>query len=145
MNPCSPAQVEAILTKITLDSDLTEAQHEAMCLLISKYVVCFTLSMSEVTAVEGATLCLNIPRDKQFWTKRNQRPQSPLQKEFFNGVINKMLAADIIRPIAHQNVRCCMATTLTKKVHEGEGLTLDTLKHCINNQCIAAGYPSAFE
>ena len=77
--------------------------------------------------------------------KINQRPQSLPQKEFFNGVINKMLTADIIRPIAHQDVRCCMATTLTKKVHEGEGLTLDTLKHRINDQCVAAGYPSAFE
>ena len=116
-----------------------------MRLLISEYAVCFTLSMSEVTAVEGATLCLNIPRDKQFRMKINQRPQSPPQKEFFNGVINKMLAADIIRPIAHQDIRCCTATTLAKKVHEGEGLTLDTLKHHINDQCIAAGYPSAFE
>ena len=114
-NPCSPARVEAILTKIMIGPDLTEAQHEAMHLLISDYAVCFTLLMSEVTAVEGATLCLNIPRDKQFWTKINQRPQ----KEFFNGVINKMLAADVIRPIAHQDVRCCMATTLAKKVHEG--------------------------
>ena len=114
-----------------------------MHLLIFEYTVCFTLSMSEVTAVEGAMLHLNIPRDKQFQTKINQRPQSLPQK--FNGVINKMLTADIIRPIAHQDVRCCVATTLAKKVHEGEGLTLDMSKHCINDQCIAAGYPSAFE
>ena len=56
-----------------------------------------------------------------------------------------MLAADIIRPIAHQDVKCCGATTLAKKAHKGEGLTLDTLKHRINDECIAAGYPSVFE
>ena len=50
-----------------------------------------------------------------------------------------MLAADIIRPIAHQDVKCCGATTLAKKAHEGEGLTLDALKHRINDECIAAG------
>lgn len=38
-----------------------------------------------------------------------------------------MLAVDIIRPIAHQDVRCCAATTLAKKTHEGDGLELDTL------------------
>ena len=32
-----------------------------------------------------------------------------------------------------------------KKAHEGEGLTLNTLKHHINDECIAAGYLSAFE
>ncbi|KAF8805775.1 hypothetical protein BYT27DRAFT_7025973, partial [Phlegmacium glaucopus] len=55
--------------------------------------------------------------DKQFRTKINQRPQSPPQKEFFNNVIDKMLAADIIRPIAHRDVKCCGATTLAKKTH----------------------------
>ena len=48
MNPCSPAQVEAILAEITIGPDLTEAQHEAMHLLISEYVVCFALLMNEV-------------------------------------------------------------------------------------------------
>ena len=101
--------------------------------------------MSEVTPVEGAAHRLNIPRDKQFKTKINQRPQSPPQKEFFSGVIDKMLSAGIIRPIAHQDVKCCGATTLAKKAHEGNGLTLDTLKHRVNDQCIDAGFSSAFE
>jgi hypothetical protein len=56
-----------------------------------------------------------------------------------------MLAADIIRPIAHQDVKCCGATTLAKKAHEGAGLTLDALKHRVNDECVAAGFPSAFE
>ena len=32
-----------------------------------------------------------------------------------------------------------------KKAHEGSGLTLNTLKHHVNNECIAAGFPSAFK
>ena len=56
-----------------------------------------------------------------------------------------MLVAGIIRPIAHQDVKCCGATTLAKKTHEGDGLTLDILKHCVNNQCIVIGFPPAFE
>ena len=144
-DPRNPARVKAILSEVTLGQDLTPAQRESIRLLISEYATCFALSMSEVTAVEGASLRLDIPRDKQFRTKINQRPQSPPQKEFFYNVISKMLAADIIRPIAHQDVKCCAATTLAKKAHEGEGRTLDSLKHRINDECIAAGYPSAFE
>ena len=101
--------------------------------------------MSEVTPVEGAAHRLDIPRDKQFKTKINQRLQSTPQKEFFSGVIDKMLSAGIIRPIAHQDVKCCGTTTLAKKAHEGNGLTLDTLKHRVNNQCIDAGFSSDFK
>ena len=56
-----------------------------------------------------------------------------------------MLEAGIIRPIDHQDVKCCGATTLAKKAHEGGGLTLDTLKHHVNDECVAAGFPSAFQ
>ena len=144
-DPKNPARVAAILSEVTLGGDLTPSQRESVQLLLSEFAECFALSMSEVTPVKGASLRLDIPRDQQFRTKINQRPQSPPQKEFFNGVIEKMLAADIIRPIAHQDVKCCAATTLAKKAHEGHGHTLDTLKHLVNDECVTAGYPSAFE
>ena len=144
-DPRNLARVEAILAEITLSQDLTPTQRETVRLLISEYAGCFTLSMSKVTPVEGTMLPLDIPRDKQFQTKIHQRPQSLPQKEFFNGVINKMLAADIIRPISHQDVKCCAATTLAKKTHEGGGVTLNTLKHHINDECVTVGYLSAFE
>lgn len=146
-DPHNPMRVRAILDEVTIGQDLSPAQRESVRSVISKYAECFALSMSEVTPVKGASLRLDIPRDKQFRTKINQRPQSPPQKEFFYEVINKMLEADIIRPIAHQDVKCCAATTLAKKTHEGNSgdITLDTLKHRLNDECIAAGFPSAFE
>jgi len=101
--------------------------------------------MSEVTIVEGAAHRLDIPQDKKFRTKINQRLQSPPQKIFFNGVIEKMLEADIIKPIPYQDFKCCGVTTLAKKAHKGGGLTLEELQHCVNDQCIVAGFPSAFE
>ena len=60
-------------------------------------------------------------------------------------MIDKMLAVGIVRPIAHQDVKCCGATMLAKKTHEGNGLTLNTLQHCLNDQCIPARFPSAFK
>jgi hypothetical protein len=144
-DPHNPARVEAILGEITVGQDLSPEQVKRVRRMISEHANCFALSMSEVIPVEGAAHRLDIPRDKQFRTKVNQRPQSPPQKEFFNGVIDKMLAAGIIRPIDHQDVKCCGATTLAKKTHEGGGLTLNTLKHRVNNECVAAGFPSAFQ
>ena len=144
-DPHNPARVEAILAEITIGQDLTPTQRESVRETIAEFAQCFALSMSEVTPVEGAAHRLDIPRDKQFRTKVGQRPQSPPQKEFFNGVIDKMLEAGIIRPIDHQDVKCCGATTLAKKAHEGGGLTLDTLKHHVNDECVAAGFPSAFQ
>ena len=144
-DPNNPARVRAILSEITIGEDLDPSQRAQVEELISEYAVCFALSMSEVTPVEGATHRLDIPRDQQFRTKINQRPQSPPQKEYFNGVIDKMLAAGIIRPIDHQDVKCCGATTLAKKTHEGEGSTLDQLKHRVNDECTMAGFPPAFQ
>jgi len=141
--PLNPARVQALLKEITIGDDLTPDQINQVRALISEYAGCFALSMSEVTVVEGAAHRLDIPRDKQFKTKVNQRPQSPLQREFFNDVLDKMLSAGIVRPIAHQDVKCCGATTLAKKAHEGSGQTLNTLKHRVNNQCITAGFPPA--
>ena len=113
--------------------------------LIAKHAECFTLSMSEVTPVEGAAHRLNIPRDMQFRTKVSQRLQTPPQREFFNTVIDKMIGAGLIQPIAHQDIKCGGATTLAKKAHEGNGLMLDALKYQVNNQCIIAGFPSTFQ
>ena len=56
-----------------------------------------------------------------------------------------MIGAGIIQPITHQDVKCCGASTLAKKAHEGDGLMLDALKYRVNNQCIIAGFPSAFQ
>jgi hypothetical protein len=144
-DPDNPARRKAILSEVTIGQDLTPEQRVQVEGLISEFAACFALSMSEVTPVKGAAHRLDIPRDKQFHTKINQRPQSPPQKEFFNGVIDKMITAGIIRPIDHQDVKCCGATTLAKKTHEGDGLTLDTIKHNLNDECIMAGFPSAFE
>ena len=143
--PHNPARIATILNEVTIGNDLSAEETLTVQDLIAEYADCFALSMSEVLPVLGAEHRLDIPRDKVFRTKVNQRPQSPPQREFFNGVIDKMLAADIITPIAHQDVKCCGATTLAKKAHEGEGLTIDSLKHRVNDQCIAAGLPAPFE
>jgi hypothetical protein len=56
-----------------------------------------------------------------------------------------MLEADIIRQIHPQDVRFVAQTVLAQKAHEGEGLTIDELKHHINNQCLRYGLPGEFD
>jgi hypothetical protein len=56
-----------------------------------------------------------------------------------------MLEAGIIAPINHSEVKCCGATTLAKKAHEGTGLNIEELQHRVNDECVTAGIPSAFK
>ena len=55
-----------------------------------------------------------------------------------------MLEAGIITPINHSEVKCCGATALAKKAHKGTGLTIEELQHRVNDECVTAGIPSAF-
>jgi hypothetical protein len=143
-DPFKTEHVDAILSELTIGDNLTEEQHISIVNLLCEFADCFALSMSEVTAVPGATHKLNIPNGTTFKNKVNQRPLSPLQREYFNGVLDKMLDAGIIAPIDHRDVKACGATTLAKKAHEGRGLNIEELQHRVNNECIAAGIESGF-
>ena len=55
-----------------------------------------------------------------------------------------MLVAGIIALIHPRDVCNVTLTVLTQKAHKGSGLTLDELKHCVNDQCIDNGMPSEF-
>lgn len=113
--------------------------------LLAEFADCFALSMSEVLPVEGAEHTLNIPEGSKFRTKVNQRPLSVPQREYFYGVLDKMLEADVIGSIPYHEVKCCGATTLAKKAHDGGGLTIEELQHRVNDECVAKGFPTAFE
>lgn len=137
--------MDAVLAEITIGNDLSSGEKEKVVGVLCKFADCFALSMSEVIPVEGAAHKLNIPNGCTFCTKVNQCLLSIPQREFFNGVIDKMLGARVIAPISHWDVKTCGATTLAKKVHDGGGLSIEELQHRVNDECIAAGFPSAFE
>ena len=121
--------VNAVLSELTIGDDVTEEQRISIDNLLHEFANCFALSMSEVTVVAGATHKLNIPEGTTFKKKVNQCPLSGPQKEYFNGVLDKILEAGIIAPINHSEVKCCGATTLAKKAHEGTGLNIEELQH----------------
>ncbi|KAF8221060.1 hypothetical protein L208DRAFT_1072812, partial [Tricholoma matsutake] len=98
-------RVNAVLSELTIGDDLTEKQCVSIDNLLHEFADCFALSMSEVTVVAGATHKLHIPNGTTFKKKVNQHPLSGPQKEYFNGVLDKLLEAGIIAPISHSVVK----------------------------------------
>ena len=70
---------------------------------------------------------------------------TPPQRKYLNDKVDEMLAAGIIAPIHPRDVRNVAPTVLAQKVHEGNGLALDELKHRINDECVNHGISSAFD
>jgi hypothetical protein len=66
------------------------------------------------------------------------------QKEYFHVKVDQMLAAGVIEQVHPSQVKCVSPTTLVQKAHEGGGLSLEELQHCVNEQCIAAGHEPAY-
>ncbi|KIM44035.1 hypothetical protein M413DRAFT_433363, partial [Hebeloma cylindrosporum] len=105
-DPWQPKRVAAVLEDVTIGADLTPEQRAQVGSLLTEFADCFALSLGEVLPVKGAEHHLNIPEGSKFRTRVHQRPLSPPQKAFYNEVLDKMLAADIIRPIAAGDVKC---------------------------------------
>ena len=59
--------------------------------------------------------------------------------------IDKMLEAGIISSIHPRDICFIAQMVLAQKAHERDGLTIEELKHQVNDQCIEQGLPSEFE
>ena len=138
-----PERVQKILELITIGDDLTESEHEAVKTLIVEFADCFALSVSEVKAVKNGEHRLDIKPGTKFSTKVANRPFAPPQKAYFNKVLDELLEAGVIRPIAAEDVKCCSPVTISQKAHANGGLTLNELLHRLDEQCVAAGRPPA--
>lgn len=101
--------------------------------------------MKEVNAIPGALHTLNIPLGTALRTKIAPQSYNPSQRKCIEEKVDEMLAADIICPLHPSEVKFVSPTVLAQKTHKGQGLTLDKLKYCLNEQCMALGLPSAFE
>ena len=110
-----------------------------------EYADCFALSIKEVNAIPGAVHKLNIPEGITFCTKIPPRSYNPDQRAFVDAKVNEMLEAGVIRPIHPGEVRFVAQTVLAQKAHDRQGLSIEELKHKVNEQCIQHGLPGKFE
>ena len=58
--------------------------------------------------------------------------------------VDEMLKAGIICPIHPQDVCFIAQTVLAQKMHKGQGVPLDELKHRVNDQCLKHNLPGEF-
>ena len=144
-NPFKKERVAKILDEMTLGDDLTDEQQEITRSVVKEFADCFALAMSEVNAIPGISHQLKIPEGMTFRTKIGQRSMTPPQRKFLNKKVDEMLAAGIVAPIHPRDVHNIAPMVLVKKVHEGNGVPLDELKHCINDECVSHGMQSAFD
>ncbi|KAJ6590222.1 hypothetical protein B0H10DRAFT_2233705 [Mycena sp. CBHHK59/15] len=144
-DPHNPKRVAAIQNAVMIGPDLTGAQRSTVRDFITEFADCYALSMKEVIPIPGAEHTMNIPKEATFNTKVHQRPTTPAQKSWYNGVIDEMLEAGIIAGIDPKEVKCVSPTTLAQKAHQnGKTRTILELQHQINDQCTAAGLPPSF-
>ncbi|TFY79122.1 hypothetical protein EWM64_g4890 [Hericium alpestre] len=144
-DPFNPKRVEAILEQVTIGPSLSTEERCIVTTLLMDFADCFALSVSEVKHVDGAFHHLDIPPDATFNVKPRQRPLTPPQRKFFNGKIDEMLEAGIIEAVHPSRIKAISPTTLAQKAHEGGGLTLEELQHCVNDECLTAGLPNLFD
>ena len=142
-DPFKPEHVARITSEVTIGPDTTPDERREVENLITEFTDCFALAMSEVNTVPGAVHKLNIPPETKFRTRIGQRSLNPAQKEYLHTKVDEMVGAGVIAPIHPRDVRAVAPVVFSKKTHEGQGLPLDELKHCVNDQCIALGLPSA--
>ena len=143
-DPFKPEQVVEILRLVKIGPDLTEDERMQVTEMISKFADCFALSVREVIAIPGAEHRINIPLDAVFPTKvPHQKPLTDNQCTYLNNAINELIAADIIEMIHPEDVKCCSPITLAQKTHDKLCLSLNELKHRVNEECIAHGMTPA--
>lgn len=138
-NPHKPERVRRIIQEVTIGPDITSDQRQTIHKLLEEYADCFALSLKEVNVIPGAVHKLNIPEGATFRTKIPPRSYNPGQRAFVNAKVDEMLEAGIIRPIHPSEVRFVAQTVLAQKVHEGQGLCIEVLKHKVNDQCLKHG------
>ncbi|KAJ7822921.1 hypothetical protein B0H13DRAFT_1504970, partial [Mycena leptocephala] len=116
-DPFNPKRVERIVESVTIGPDLSDSQRAEVRSLVAEYADVFALAISEVFPVAGAVYAPNIPLDKKFSTKLNQRPLSRPQLEYLHEQVEVLKQAGVIRPIHPRDVKCVSPIKLAEKEH----------------------------
>jgi hypothetical protein len=141
-NPHNPRCVKEILKHVSIGADLTAEQCSKVVDLLTEFADCFALSVSEVIPIPGAEHHIHVPLDTVFPKKiPHQWQLMESQKSYLSNAIDELLAVDIIEPIRPEDVLCASPLTLAQKVHDNPGLSLDELRHRLNEECSAHGIP----
>jgi hypothetical protein len=141
-DPHNPCRVVEILKNMSIGTDLSNEQLDQVQNLLAEFADCFALSVREVVPIPGAEHHIHIQPDVTFPKKiPHQRQLTGAQHAYMSNAIDKLVKADIIESICTEDVECVLPITLVQKVHVKEGLTLNELRHRVNQECIDNGFP----
>jgi len=143
--PFQPTCVAKILDLVQIGDDITTGQHEEIRQLVVEFADCFVLSLSEVNLILDTVHKLNIPADAMFCTKLPQRSFNTDQWAFMEAKVDEMLKAGIISSIHPGDVKCSAPLVLAQKALKNMGLSLNELKHKVNDECVKHDLPAAFD
>src|SRR5882762_7043546 len=135
-DPHNPRRVAEILKNVSIGTDLSNKQRGQVWNLLAEFTDCFALSVREVIPIPGAEHHIHIPPDVTFPKKiPHQRQLTGAQRAYLSNAIDELVKADIIESICPEDVKCVSPITLK------EGLTLNELRHRVNEECIVNGFP----
>ena len=134
-----------VKTSQQLNVKRTTAECEEVNQLIAEFTDCFALLLSEVNLIPRAVHKLNVPEDAMFHTKIPHHSYNPYQHAFMEAKVDDMLKAGVVCPMHPGEVKCTALSVLAHKVHGNTGLSLDKLKHKVNDECVKYGLPAAFD
>ncbi|KIJ22812.1 hypothetical protein M422DRAFT_140063, partial [Sphaerobolus stellatus SS14] len=103
--PFNPQRIQEILDKINIGTDLTSEQSERIITLIRRYPDIFALNLSEVFPVDFIEHKLNVDPETVLPKKIYQKPVTPAQKEWYQGMLDDMERAGIIQAVPAEFIK----------------------------------------
>lgn len=136
--PFHQPHIQKILDSVSI-GPLTGEEHEKVHSLIAKFADIFTLSVWEVKPVDFIKFRLNIPKDKEYPMKVNQRPLTQIQREWYCPVLDDFVTAGVLREIRSNEVKAAHPMVLAQKAHGTPRLTINKIKRIVEDKCIRLG------
>ncbi|QRV90331.1 Retrovirus-related Pol polyprotein from transposon opus [Ceratobasidium sp. AG-Ba] len=143
-NPFAPDRVAAILSKVTIGTDLTEDQIGQVKNLIAEYADIFANNLSEVLPVKTHAHRLDIPEGAKFRKRVPQKPLSQAQKDWLYPTLEQMEAANIIKRVPNTYPLAVSPTNVVPKPGGASEPSLEYLQYLANKACEEAGIPTPY-
>ncbi|KAJ7610648.1 hypothetical protein DFH06DRAFT_901562, partial [Mycena polygramma] len=115
-DPFNPQRVAEVLKLVQIGPDLTDTQRQVVRAFVEEHADVFTLSVSEVTVVDGPGYAPTIPSDVAFSTGPvPQRPWTRPQAIDVNRQVDELVAARVLQRMDPHDVKCVSPISLAEK------------------------------
>jgi hypothetical protein len=145
LGPFYPPWVEMAMNTVCYGPQLEDDQCTMACSLIEEFADIFALSTREVKQVDFIKFRLSMPPDMIFSKKIHQHPLMQPQQKYLFPILDEMRKVGITRFIPADEVKAVASMVLIQKTHSSTSLSLDDIRHIVNQQCIELSEPLDLE